>query len=216
MAEIFDIPDSIISPVLSEDVKVQYAEHGEIKYGAKLLNRAQILPERVLNICGNKKSMLNAMTMSNALIGNFPEILSACVYVIGADLLNATKIGVSQNPAKRILELQTASPYRLEPHYLFWMPVTQCYGIEKLAHRVASKMDLALSGEWVKGRAEVAGMIVASVITEANVQVCSSGMYVENVKSMMSSINDLTGEHPSFGYKGTHWENMSRCDPTTV
>lgn len=216
MAEIFDIPDSVISPVLSKDMKVQYAEHGEISYPAKLLNRSQILPERVLNICGNKKSMVDAMVLSSKLSSSFPEVLNACVYVISADNLSATKIGVSRNPAQRIVSLQTSSPYKLDPHYLFWMPLAQCYGIESLSHRIASQLGVALNGEWVKGRAEVAGMIVASVITETNVQVCSSGMHIENTNAMLDCIKNLTGERPSYGYKKTHWEKMFRCDPTTI
>lgn len=216
MAENFDIPVSAISPVSREDVKFQYGEHGEVSYSARFLNRSRILPERLLNICGNKKSMLSAMTLSNSLVSSFSEHLSACVYIIGADELNASKVGVSQNPAKRISELQTASPYKLMPHYLFWMPLPHCFGIEKLSHRVASKLDLALKGEWMKGRPEAAGMVVASVITEANVRVCSSGMHLRNMKEMVNTIDKLKGEYSSNMYSQTIWDRMHRCEINTA
>jgi alanine racemase len=73
------------------------------------------------------------------------------VYVIavdGAGERGPVKIGTSQNPEKRLRELQTASPYRLILMHQFAFPSRDiARTVEKSFHQVLARYNSV--GEWV-------------------------------------------------------------------
>jgi hypothetical protein len=76
------------------------------------------------------------------------------VYVIGSSRIGPLKIGITTAPVRRLKEVQTGHPQRLE---VFWSMVVrpdQAAGIEREVHdRLASAR---LSGEWFHVPVEVA------------------------------------------------------------
>lgn len=73
------------------------------------------------------------------------------LYVIRAESTNLFKIGISENPSKRIRELQTGSAYNLS--ILFTIETKHASKLEKTLHRVYSNNkkideDNLAFGEW--------------------------------------------------------------------
>jgi hypothetical protein len=66
------------------------------------------------------------------------------LYVIQSDVTGAVKIGRSTNPEKRLLELQTGSPYKLR--MLAWF--VGCGEMEPVLHRSLERWRLKTKGEW--------------------------------------------------------------------
>lgn len=64
------------------------------------------------------------------------------IYLIRDYKSNAVKIGRSDNPAKRVAELQTGNPYPLELLYSFSADPS----LEQIIHK--ELQEYALSGEW--------------------------------------------------------------------
>lgn len=60
------------------------------------------------------------------------------------------KVGVSKNPNKRLKQLQTGNPKKLEIVSLFEVPSEIVYAMEREAHK-AIQSKYAKSGEWFKG-----------------------------------------------------------------
>lgn len=67
---------------------------------------------------------------------------NGCIYCIGPSDARVVKIGWSQDPEKRLRELQTGNPDRLEIHAIF--PASQ--SVERGLHDLFK--DLAVRGEW--------------------------------------------------------------------
>ena len=66
------------------------------------------------------------------------------LYVIQSDVTGAVKIGRSSNPEKRLLELQTGSPYRLRLLASFLEKGEE----EPILHRAMDRWRLKIKGEW--------------------------------------------------------------------
>ncbi len=66
------------------------------------------------------------------------------LYIIQSDVTGAIKIGVSKNPQKRLLQLQTGSPYKLK-----LLTVLKGKGtLERSLHDYLKPYKYACKGEW--------------------------------------------------------------------
>lgn len=73
------------------------------------------------------------------------------IYLIHAEGTNLYKIGISNNPEKRLKSLQTANPYSLK--LIFSIKVKNAFDVEKILHRTFSYCKLnenseEIIGEW--------------------------------------------------------------------
>lgn len=66
------------------------------------------------------------------------------LYIIQSSVTGAVKIGRSSSPEKRLLELQTGSPYRLR-----LLAIYEYKGdAESRLHKLVEKFRLKINGEW--------------------------------------------------------------------
>lgn len=129
---------------------------------------------------------------SNALatrrVSDMPKATSTndcAVYVIEPESGIAAKLGVSNNPLSRLLQLQVASHEQLKIRSLFWMPERQAFGIERVSLRVIAKMGRRLTGEWCDMSAPDLAATVACVIkSNEAVQVSDSEMELRNIDAL--------------------------------
>jgi hypothetical protein len=68
------------------------------------------------------------------------------VYVIAARVEGPVKIGFSNNPQKRLRQLQTGHPERLHLHHTQGFPAKRVKVMEKIIHHTISY--LRQTGEW--------------------------------------------------------------------
>lgn len=73
-----------------------------------------------------------------------PKQRGTHLYVMQSDVTGAVKIGRSSNPAKRLQELQTGSPYRLRLLASFEGKGPMELGL----HRDLERFRLKMKGEW--------------------------------------------------------------------
>jgi hypothetical protein len=73
-----------------------------------------------------------------------------------------TKIGISQNPEKRLKQLQTGNPIRLSIHYIEELPYEKTRVLESFLH--SNLNHLRLKGEWFSMTVEDAIMEVRFMV----------------------------------------------------
>lgn len=89
---------------------------------------------------------------------------SQCVYVIYNPRFNMVKVGLSNNPQKRVKELQGASGCELELIYAT-APLVEPYHYESLIHK--NFRDIRTTGEWFEGNLEEIHAYVIALCMEA-------------------------------------------------
>jgi hypothetical protein len=71
------------------------------------------------------------------------------VYVIASADERPCKVGMTDNPWERVIELQVGNPYPLHVHRVFWIEGrSEAAAVEKDAHGLIAERNRRLSGEW--------------------------------------------------------------------
>lgn len=92
------------------------------------------------------------------------------VYAISPDNRWPTKIGVSIAPAKRVVELQTASWKRLDvAEYAYCESFKEARAVEKKAHEMLAADGAALHGEWFDIKPDKAMEVVRFAANTLNI-----------------------------------------------
>ncbi len=96
------------------------------------------------------------------------------VYVITTDSLYPCKIGISQNPASRVANLQTAHWRQIQiTEYRWCRNVHDAKKIEEAAHRFLAEKDKQLLGEWFDVRPKEAVEAIEWASLMENIEVNS-------------------------------------------
>ena len=68
------------------------------------------------------------------------------LYIIGSDNTSPIKLGIANNPKKRIKQLQTGNSEKLSIHHTLQLPYDNCRTFERILHY--SLRRYRLKGEW--------------------------------------------------------------------
>ncbi len=86
---------------------------------------------------------------------------NACLYAIGARGTEFLKIGVANDPYRRLKELQTANPYELALLYAVETNEDQAFQIEKAVHQSTEARNAKGMGEWLDISPRIIPMLIA-------------------------------------------------------
>lgn len=76
-------------------------------------------------------------------------LVRTAIYVAGPESGGPIKIGISGSPAKRLIGLQVAFPWRLKFHHLSWVANEGAASmLEEVCHKRLKRSGAHLSGEW--------------------------------------------------------------------
>lgn len=139
-------------------------------------------PEDIAELCVRRREVDLAVQARSLADPPPPE---TAIYLIGPKEGGTCKIGVAKNPAKRLTMVQIGCWQELIIHGLFWFIDGSAFGVEALAHRIASKMGKRLQGEWVDMDPAGAAYVVASVVHSTKVKVADSGMWLRQRQELM-------------------------------
>lgn len=84
------------------------------------------------------------------------------IYVISTEDGTRSKVGVSKHPEKRLKELQTGSPSKLELKFSTFTGKYKAYDIEKMIHALFD--DTRTTGEWFTSTAETIIKKIKSIL----------------------------------------------------
>lgn len=116
-----------------------------------------------------------ALQVRQAIAFEKGAVAERAVYVIAGDTPNVSKIGIANNPAGRLGEIQSCHWDALRIEALFWI-----YGDERAVERRALNKADRVSGEWVRHSPEEAALLVAEAILETETPAASSDMFLRN------------------------------------
>lgn len=166
--------DSLSKDASTRGVKLRRLTDG-IDYPC--LDLAELTKRQVALLVMNEKE--NALASSRVSTNPQAYLDFGATYVIGLAGEKRCKIGYSNNPSRRIAQLQTALWDDVVCFGLFWGPAIIAQGIECQALRLAKAHDLRLRGEWVNlPPDEAVGLVMTAMDkTEA---FCDSRTFMEH------------------------------------
>lgn len=90
------------------------------------------------------------------------EVKGDQIYVISTEDGTRSKVGVSKHPDKRLKELQTGSPFKLELKFTTFTGKYKAYDIEKMIHALFD--DTRTNGEWFNSTSETIIKKIKSIL----------------------------------------------------
>lgn len=99
-------------------------------------------------------------------VGSADPLTWHAVYIIGAEELIPIKIGRTKDVWRRIEQMQTGNPYRLNLYGAFWGKKAAVYSLEWHVHKVLREFGLCESGEWFSVEPEIAEELVRKIIKD--------------------------------------------------
>lgn len=169
------------------------------------LNLKVLNAQEVAHLCSDSKSNRKA-AMVCSLAYTEVKGLDAVVYVATTASRKASKVGLSNNPYKRMEQLQVGSHEQLSFTHLFWLPRACAKGLERFTLRVAGRLGARLSGEWVDLQADELATMIATLAVEGNMPLATSEMFTRNMAATLSAGGR---EFDSRGYSGTPFDVLS-------
>lgn len=144
---------------------------------------------RIAEMCGDALTNLQAMDKTGTLEAK--SLGDHCVYIFSCGGDGPCKIGVSENPIKRLSSVQTGCPQQLYVSHVFWMPRAHALKLEKLALDIYDYQGHRATGEWINlGPKRVAEML-GGLLEGANAQVSNSAMFKQNLRNIERLSGDL-------------------------
>lgn len=93
------------------------------------------------------------------------------IYVISPDNRWPSKIGISQNPAKRVIELQVACWRKLDiAEYCFAADMAAARLVEQKSHEILIESDRLMQGEWFDMRPDKAMDVIKFAALKVGVE----------------------------------------------
>lgn len=139
--------------------------------------------KKFVPILRNAEIYAKAFGMLRALGANGSKGNEKAVYVIGVDGRPITKIGVSFDPTKRLVDLQSGHYRKLYIYAVLFCPTRKSVSIEQAALHRASEENKRLNGEWVEMSAEDALLLVLETARDNGWAVCDGQTWFENMTS---------------------------------
>jgi hypothetical protein len=145
--------------------------------------------EPMVRLCTDQDAMMKASKAAMSLCADRSSIGAIAVYVIGPkDDVGIHKIGISNNPIKRLEGLQIGNWHPLAIKSLLWI-----YGYngalkaEQLALAAAAEMDVSLGGEWVEMDALEASALALKAARYERLPACDSSTLLHNLAARMEA-----------------------------
>jgi hypothetical protein len=168
--------------VVERSIRVDGLAH-DARVHAEYFDPKKCEPEDIAESCVRLGEIAAAAKARHLCSPPAPEIT---IYLAGPKAGGPTKIGVAQNPIRRLEMLQVGCWTELMFYGLFWFIEGSAFGVEALAHRIASKMGKRMYGEWVDMDPGGAAYVVASVIhSMQQVKVADSSMWLRQRQELM-------------------------------
>lgn len=147
---------------------------------------AKVDAQTMARMCGDPEGLRKAM-MVRRKIPNEIMILTkeAAIYI--AKSQDFTKVGISNNPLRRLKALQTANPRGLTLAALFWIVDGEPTTFEKAVHARAKRDGIKMIGEWLDCDPPTAARLTAETLIGMAAKVADSAMWVRQREALWRS-----------------------------
>ncbi len=143
----------------------------------------------ILNDSANAKALALANTLKSE-----PGHSFGAVYMIGPEDsgLDVVKVGIADDPRKRLCELQVGNWNKLEVKGLLWFD-SGPGGVERLVHKAAAEMGIGLRGEWLATSIGEAAMLVLKAARYSGRVCYDSDIWLKNWANRLEALVDAKG-----------------------
>lgn len=185
---------SKIDPLATTTIMRRYRQHSTggatpVDVPVEHFDLAKVDPQRMAVMCGDPSGLRAAVHVRNKIPNDlFLGTKEAAIYIVKSQ--DCTKVGLSNNPLRRIKAMQTANPRGLSLAALFWIVDGEPRTFEKAAHDRAKRDGIRLIGEWLGCDAPTAALLTAETLFEKGAKVADSNMWVRQREAIWRSAFD--------------------------